>query len=325
MKILKAWDQQRGDSLRAGFTLIELLVVIFVIALLVALLVPAVQMAREAARRTSCRSNLKQLALALHTYQERHQVLPPGTQIDDVRPPRDIPGRGALRFTKHFPWIVMILPDIDQGVMYAQFNFDLDCQHDHRPLTSQQLKILQCASDPAAGQPVYWDRPYYEGPWGSNNYLGVSGTNMATSKNYAWQCAEYDREAGKAPIQSGLLYENSNCRLRDVTDGTSQTLLLGERGIVQQWGKWGGAGVEQRCPFGLGDTVLPGTIDDQLYPGGLRERQETISDRLFWWSWHGGVVHMAFADGSVRGVSVSTDRGVLTAWSTRAGGEVGIE
>src|SRR5262245_48859233 len=102
-----------------GFTLIELLVVIAIIAILIALLLPAVQQAREAARRTSCKNNLKQLGIALHSYHDAHRTLPPGYLYrpnTGSTPPSNAAG---------FSWGAMSLPFLDQANLYQQFNWNV--------------------------------------------------------------------------------------------------------------------------------------------------------------------------------------------------------
>src|SRR5882762_1923016 len=101
---------------RQGFTLIELLVVIAIIAVLIALLLPAVQMAREAARRTQCRNNIMQLILAVHNYEQSHEVLPPGVVNDDG--PIKTEPKGY-----HFSWLAQLLPFVDQNNVYKHIDF----------------------------------------------------------------------------------------------------------------------------------------------------------------------------------------------------------
>lgn len=129
---------------RRGFTLIELLVVISIIAILIALLLPAVQQAREAARRTQCKNNLKQIGLALHNYHDVARAFPPGwIAVDDTGSP------SAHEGTSGVGWAAMILPYLEQGNIYSQFNASL-------PLTDpanaaflrNQIPGYKCPSDP---------------------------------------------------------------------------------------------------------------------------------------------------------------------------------
>ena len=142
---------------RYGFTLVELLVALAIIGVLIALLVPAVQYAREAARRTQCRSNLKQLGLALHNYDEVHQVLPFGyVNADD---------------TAGWGWGTMILPQLDQTPLYSALKAGTqDFDGVPTPQTQQTLSIFICPSD--TGPNVNSQR----GDHGKANYCGVAGS-----------------------------------------------------------------------------------------------------------------------------------------------------
>ena len=111
---------KHSSKRRSGFTLIELLVVIAIIAILIALLLPAVQQAREAARRTACKSNLKQLGLALHNYESAYRLFPPG-YLHKFDPA----GSGANHMG--YAWGTMVLPQIEQANLYQQFDYDLPC------------------------------------------------------------------------------------------------------------------------------------------------------------------------------------------------------
>ena len=101
---------------RTAFTLIELLVVIAIIAILIALLLPAVQQAREAARRSTCKNNLKQLALALHNYHSTHNLFPPGSVNGAGDNPNGAHGSGAVAIGAS--WALLILPDMEQSAMF---------------------------------------------------------------------------------------------------------------------------------------------------------------------------------------------------------------
>src|SRR5262249_24770696 len=136
----------RTRSTRTGFTLIELLVVVAVIAVLIALLLPAVQQAREAARRMQCKNNLRQVALALHTYHERSGSFPPSNVV-----------AGSGLDIGWWSWIVRVLPELDQQQLYSHLDLNEDiwtCCHKYRPFTSTKLAVLVCPSDPH-GERVY--------------------------------------------------------------------------------------------------------------------------------------------------------------------------
>lgn len=129
---------------RRGFTLIELLVVIAIIAILITLLLPAVQQAREAARRSACKNNLKQLALGLHNCESTFGLLPPG-YLHKFSP------SGADQQANHmgFAWGCMILPQLEQANLYAQFNFNIPI-FDVQNLQPREyhLKVFLCQTDP---------------------------------------------------------------------------------------------------------------------------------------------------------------------------------
>jgi prepilin-type N-terminal cleavage/methylation domain-containing protein len=193
---------------RRAFTLVELLVVIAIIGVLVALLLPAVQSAREAARRTSCASNLKQIGLAMQNYHDQNQAFPIGTTN---------PAGGTAVVNSHWTWPSRILPFIEQTGLYQQLNVGngtVPSPTSNTPLTPlimTPIKIYMCPSDP--GNP----RQY-------NNFLsGYPKLNYPAGKPMVmWRSWEQD---------SGLA--NRSTRMVDVTDGTSNTFLCGERAVAR--------------------------------------------------------------------------------------------
>jgi len=215
-----------------GFTLVELLVVIAIIGILVALLLPAVQAAREAARRSSCTNNLKQLALSVHNYHDTFRVFPPGflwnSAISDV---------GERQRT--YGWGVMVLPQIEQGSLYDRLDTanrsmrQIFVDANERPLLQVPLDVFRCPSDTGSvytgggpGTTSTNDHNVGNGwPVARANYLGVYGYNgdpISIAGNTTigiW---------GDSP-GDGLFYRNSTTRFSDITDGTSSTLMLGER------------------------------------------------------------------------------------------------
>ena len=288
---------------RRGFTLIELLVVIAVIAILIGLLLPAVQQAREAARRTQCKNNLKQLGLALHNYHDTHLVFPPGS----------LRGTGlAWGFVTH------TLPYFEQTSVYNTIDFSqTDCAvflktqqaAGRSDAASVLLPILTCPSDPRGGTQLLSGpngpspNTYDTGKLYPSNYIGVAG-----SKESAAWCPYAGITNG-----DGMLYTSSRVRIADITDGTSNTFLLGERGIEEGlgWG-WpicGGTECEQYISAERG-----------LTPADNPPNTPNIERRF--WSWHVGGDHFLMSDGAVRFLSTSIDYRTFLSLSTRSGGEV---
>ena len=286
-----------------GFTLIELLVVIAIIAILIALLLPAVQQAREAARRMQCQNNLKQIGLALSNYHDQHLALPMGSTSNG--------GKGW------WGWAALILPQLELTPAYNLINFEhSDCCVYNRALQlasqpdagSNPYRVLICPSDFRGGEKVThgWANPvtpacsaYPCGDLVPGTYLGVSG-----DKGFA--CAG-------TLTGNGALFSRSSVRMAGIRDGTSQTMLIGERGLSQGmvWG-WlicGGTECEQYI-----------STEQGLSPGGDLPCSAGIIERF--WSWHPGGAHFLFADGHVQMLSDSIDYATYTRLSTRAGNDL---
>lgn len=225
---------------RCGFTLIELLVVIAIIAVLIALLLPAVQQAREAARRSQCKNNLKQLGLAMHNYHDTHNCFPPN-QGNLGYPTWGTNGKGTH--------LVQLLPYIDQAPLYTAIDFNVVGQPFNLTLPSGQLfrsvslPVLACPSD---------DRPTLNGDRALTNYAGSIGTawqqsnngcNLATIVGAGDTNGDGEDWFGNGGTTAGLVRTDYpdprgcsgmiarsawNCKLRDVTDGPSNTIMMGE-------------------------------------------------------------------------------------------------
>jgi prepilin-type N-terminal cleavage/methylation domain-containing protein len=255
-----------SHSSKSGFTLIELLVVIAIIAILVALLLPAVQQAREAARRSSCKSNLKQIGIALHNYHDVHNTLPPGYVDNNAVYTASAPGaEKADQNTNALGWGTFILPFIEQSGVYEQVanqtnQFTL-CWYDKNldntatdPIDASKIiiKSLHCPSDPMGG--INTDMSSL----GKSNYLGCAGSS-----------APNDRV--------GILYQNSNVKFRDILDGTSNTLIVAEKST-------------QRDPDGVpscgfsGATPVPCDYYGSIWIG---PRAKNLVE-----GWHTGVGHL---------------------------------
>jgi prepilin-type N-terminal cleavage/methylation domain-containing protein/prepilin-type processing-associated H-X9-DG protein len=301
-----------GRRPRRGFTLIELLVVIAIIAILVALLLPAVQQAREAARRASCRNNLRQIGLALHNYHDAYKMFPSGWV--GARP-----GQGHVVYGGNgFGWGAMILPQLEQAPLYNQINFrasiiDATGTPSNLSLIKTLLPVYFCPSDP---KPAAWTindatsgAPLAE--LATTNYVGLFGPE------------DYDNCAAAGPgfqcKGSGVFYHNSSVRIRDILDGTSGTMMVGEHRTIGQRGfytTWSGVvpGGEDAIARVLGVTDHTPNSNNESTPGALH-----IDDFS---SYHPGGVHFIFADGHVQFIAENINPAVFQALSTIHGNEV---
>lgn len=315
----------------AGFTLIELLVVIAIIAILIALLLPAVQQAREAARRTQCRNNLKQWGLAIHNYHDAFQTFPIGNLY--IGEPSGTFGP-AVQASSGWSWSAYALPYIDLAPDYNQLNFAyggrcaeyMGQQETLNPgvnYTWRQPKaVMSCPSDPNAGRT-------FSGPTGSGSYQVTNGT-MAVSnylgvcgKSLAWDCgmgALWGTACTNPSGYEGIFYNNSRIRIGDITDGTSNTCAIGERGQnVQLTYGWPLCGRGYPPLYsGRKDHILEMFTFSRGVPN---DNPDAGPSNQKYWSWHEGGSTFLMADGAVRFVSYSINNGVYQALGTRNGGE----
>jgi prepilin-type N-terminal cleavage/methylation domain-containing protein/prepilin-type processing-associated H-X9-DG protein len=295
----------RYPTSRRAFTLIELLVVIAIVAVLTGLLLPAVQKVRAAAARADCQNRLKQLALALHQFHDARRALPPGHR--SATHPDRMPFSG---------WAVSVLPYLEQPTLAAEA--EAAYRADQNPLGTTPhphlrtvVPALGCPADPRVRTAQTSLRTNTVAAFTS--YLGVAGRDADASRD-------------------GVLFQNSAVRLAEVTDGTSNTLLLGERPPSHdfQFGWWY-AGAGQRGT-GSADLVLgvrepnrqPVVSGSECGPGNYPFRAAGGFDdpcgMFHFWSPHPGGANFALADGAVRFLAYAADP-VLPALATRAGGD----
>jgi prepilin-type N-terminal cleavage/methylation domain-containing protein len=210
----------RGSN-RRGFTLIELLVVIAIIAVLIALLLPAVQAAREAARRSQCINNLKQLGLAVQNYHSSLGCFPMGSANSSSL--QNQPG-GAWGSYSAF---AMMLPYLEQQPLYSNINFRLVCiggggyngYETNISAVTSQLSVFQCPSSPAFTGTLYGK----QSPW--INYFASVGSSM---NQYALNCSFAGMTVGSAAPNGMFQSGGQVISMRDVLDGTSNTIAFGE-------------------------------------------------------------------------------------------------
>jgi len=299
--------------IRLGFTLIELLVVIAIIAILIALLLPAVQQAREAARRSQCVNNLKQLGLALHNYHDTHNALPPGWIGVEANVPN-------MEGNSGFAWGAHILPYLDQGPLYNQLNFNQNCYDPafNAAALNGVLPVFRCPSDPS---PEKWDMPEEANPANilvklpTANYVGNFGP---LGPEDLCDAAPFPAAQCKG---AGIFMHNSATRLRDVTDGTSNTVFVGEHrtdtraATVAVTGfAWHSTWVGFVAGGAEAHARIIGVSDHTPNHPSLH-----IDD---YHSWHTGGVHFLFGDGRVRFLSENVDDKLFQGIATRSGGEV---
>src|SRR5262249_19897839 len=199
-----------------GFTLVELLVVIAIIAVLTGLLLAAVQQVRAPAARLQCQNNLKQLALAAHHYHDEKGSFPPGVVTPDQTGPLAT-GAGLTNL-----WIEM-LPDVEQANLqrkWDQNDYSNNLAGGPNATTAQVLKVLLCPSDPLPS-------PVFQFQLGGS-YAGADGSYAISS--YGGNGGTRSFGAGEVPTsEDGVFFKRSRIRIEDITDGTTNTFLLGER------------------------------------------------------------------------------------------------
>jgi prepilin-type N-terminal cleavage/methylation domain-containing protein len=295
---------QTVRSRARGFTLIELLVVIAIIAILIALLLPAVQQAREAARRTQCRNNLKQIGLAMHNYESTHSIFPSG-MFEDTN--TGTTGLGASGF-------VLMLPYIDQANTYNRYNFN-----EHYATTWNQAVISQQV--PAFLCPTMLVPRTV--PESACNETGAVGSYLMSegTKSYNNPCD--GMFSFVSPVMFGT--KNSPVRIRDVTDGTSNTLAVGEASYNYAnytWSSFSCSALAGQKKWGYARWGVG-------YPGAALGNTNTKMNDVSgtgtpsgFSSMHEGGVTFLFTDGTVRFLSENISHDLYKALSTRAGGEV---
>jgi len=335
---------------RRAFTLIELLVVIAIIAVLIALLLPAVQQAREAARRTQCKNNLKQLGLALHNYESSLMTFPPNL----------VPG-GAMNYSAgNWGVLAFLSPYLDQTSIYNLMNLNAPTYASTAPYNiadpnnalaaSYIIPMFLCPSDKARSL----GGDYGVASLGPANYVANQGSGIYTSGGAPSNGSPYN--------SNGVMFANSNIRIGDISDGTSNTACMSESVLGD-----GARSASGATPPAAASkvyaylTTFQGSMDDAScasatnwniqdlrqflwYSGEIRNtaynhyygpnpqqwdcvtNAATLNFTAIGWkaarSMHVGGVHLLMCDGSVRFVSNNVDINTWRSLSTRAGGEI---
>lgn len=332
-----------GCSRRAAFTLVELLVVIAIIGVLVALLLPAVQAAREAARRSTCQNNFKQVGLALQSYHSAMKRFPAGTEYRQG-PLGDCPGTpnptGLGSTFAGFGWGTFILPYMEQSSIFNTLevrdlpNGQSDGVFDNSTPTSNwnaTAKIVESFICPSEMNFEKWvDTSSNLGHFGNDawdwplaNMVGVADTRRG-------HCWLYQPTAQG----NGILFNYSGIGAKEITDGLSQTFIVGEMtaargfdlGNIAVWvgPTWVTRSVADVHHGINGPGSVPGGRDDTIDPldGDGGNRHDEYFREHGYSSWHPGGAHFMFADGSVHFFSEDTDSLVTCVHASRAGADL---
>ena len=301
---------------RAGFTLIELLVVIAIIALLIGLLLPAVQKVREIAGRSQCQNNLKQIGAGLHSYHDVRKSFPPGylATVDY--------SAASLQTSPGWGWAAHILSHIEQDGLYRELDFNGPVETSAAIQTLVEVYVCPADLGPIA-------------PFAVTNPFG-STIALAAPCSYAACCGGDESDTADMTGQ-GVFYRNSHTRLSDITDGASQTIVIGERAVSNALGIWAGAindGIVLRGPLNPNPGTSTGpasclVLAHSHLNNTLNDTDAGLDDFS---SNHGAGSNILFADGSVHFIgsipsdnpdgTYSTDSLNFQALGTRASGDL---
>lgn len=285
-----------------GFTLVELLVVIAIIGTLVALLLPAVQMAREAARASQCKNQLKQIGLAAHQYHDSMGRLPAGWIANQ---PEGVPGWG---------WASALLPYLEQGGLDQSIQRQLPIAHAaNQQARESVIPVLICASD--ANPKVF--TIFSGGSDGDEDEAFATNIDSGTSM-FRIARSNYVGVFGTSEIEDlpaageGTFFFLSRTRFAEITDGLSNTVIVGERGTKQGNSVWAG--------------VVEGANEAMVRVVGVGDHVPNDPHHHFddFASYHPGGVHFVYGDGSVQRLNNQIDLAVYQALCTRGGGEAAV-
>ncbi len=295
---------QLRSSARRGFTLVELLVVIAIIGILIGMLLPAVQQVREAARRTECANKLRQLSLGVINFESANRRFPSGWTSARNSADGLLPGWG---------WSAEVLPFIEQASLSNQIDFrSAILDPSNLPLTTEVVDTYLCPSDPAPEILNFVTEvaePVGSGSGNRNNSSSVGDEVLLARSNYSGVFGNI--EAAEDPFRGdGIFFGNSRIGFRNIRDGSSNTMLIGERRNDIGAVTWVGVidGIDEPFARVVGATDRAPNNPNQ----GLQDFR----------SYHPGGVNIGLADGSTQFVSDTVADDLFQALGSRAGGEV---
>jgi len=316
---------------RSGFTLIETLVIIGVVGILLAILIPAVQSVRESARRATCQNNLRQMAFAIHNHEATHRVLPDLYYGTFLKQPRT-----AIDEFHFHSWQTAILPQLEEQALFEQIDLSLPATVvSNQPNLNTSVAIFLCPSTSIQNTVVPDIREYKNGAWATkvigtaarSDYEAIAGVNYKPSvagsgdlsgvKFGPWGETRYD--ANRKPIS----YKSG--RVARVSDGLSNTILIGERAGRPDWYRRGM--MVDPYPYSNPNTGM----DHHQAAWGISthiwwlvfDHDQAINDTNATgiYSFHSSGANVALADGSVRFLSDTMAQKTLNALVTRSAGD----
>ncbi|MBX3423607.1 MAG: DUF1559 domain-containing protein [Pirellulaceae bacterium] len=306
-------DSQKSNQ--SGFTLVELLVVIAIIGALIALLLPAVQAAREAGRRVQCSNHLRQMGLALHSYHDTFASFPSG-----------------ITYPSRAFWSAHLLPYLERKPLYDTLDFSAGWEVAGTPNANACATFLSIYQCPSSGSPASTEIQGIAGRVPCNYLAVASGTDTLDAGDPAHHLG--------AAKRNGLMYVSSRTNLRDVRDGSSQTLAIGEALFLPD--KFGpdATGAEQIVDHwyigsdGIGYSTTPGSglmeASEALGSTGVQincyDLPVTIDHKeIGFSSRHSGGAQFVFTDGHVKFMSANISAATYSALGTIAAGELVAE
>jgi prepilin-type N-terminal cleavage/methylation domain-containing protein/prepilin-type processing-associated H-X9-DG protein len=302
---------------RAAFTLIELLVVIAIIAILIGLLLPAVQKVRDAAARIQCSNNLHQIGVAMHSYHDANSTFPSGHQVR----------AGDLYYAN---WAILLLPFVEQQNLFNQYDNTVVNEHaNNRLVRTSFVPVYACPSDLNNGKvltPATAAGNVSGAQYMSGSYRGMGGVSCTGFDQWGGYASETTLLMSRCPGMRGLLHTDGVTglapeRMSNVSDGTSTTLMVGERTTRTTLTR----GTFWADSFNL--YSISGAYPDSAtllndYDACGRVASDIAQCKYGWGSFHNAGINFVFCDGHVSTISTRINMTVFVGMATIGNGEV---